>query len=69
MRARYKMYVSCQWMAMGTNSTPTEIPSLGCGEFIQFKQLNCDISMAVKQPGYEEATLGEGSPGERLPST
>lgn len=32
-------------MVIGTNSVPTGIPSLGCGEegnFIQYKQLSCD---------------------------
>ena len=40
-------FVKCQPMVTGTNSTPTGIPSLGCGEegnFIKCKQLNCDTS-------------------------
>lgn len=49
--SRYNL-CPCQLMVVGTNSSPTGIPNLGCGEegnFIQCRQLNCDTSMAVEQ--------------------
>lgn len=43
----FSICLFCQPVILGTNSTPTGIPSLGCGEkgnYIQCKQINCDTA-------------------------
>lgn len=50
-------FVFCQLMVVGTNSAPTGIPNLGCGEegnFILCKQLNGDAPWLREQHGLEQ---------------